>query len=77
MKIKKLIAIHDRVDKAIKMLLKHIPKNTDIIIKNEVSLSPEEALEIYQCLIWLEVLLDNTINSVTVKELWNIDDCFK
>lgn len=78
MKIKKLIAIHDRVDRVIKSLVKHIPKDNEIVIdRNIITISREEAAETIECLIWFEELLNDTIESVSVTELCNIDKCLK
>lgn len=78
MKIKKLIAIHDRVDRVIKSLVKHIPKDNEIVIdRNIITISREEAAETIECLIWFEELLNDAIESVSVTELCNIDKCLK
>ena len=76
MKIKKLIAAHDRVDNVIKSLAKHIPKDNEFVIdRNNITISRKEAMETIECLIWLKKLLNNTIENVSVTDLQNIDDC--
>ena len=76
MKIKKLIAVHDRVDSVIKSLAKHIPKDNEFVIdRDNITISRKEAMETIECLIWLEKLLNNTIENVSVTDLQNIDDC--
>lgn len=80
MKIRELIKCHDIVEDTMNHLIKKLPKINefhDPLKANVIEISIEDAKSIIDSLELLERLLNGTIESISVKELWNIDECFK
>ena len=80
MKIKELIKYHDVTKDIMNHLIQKLPKRNefrDPLKANVVEISIEDANNILDALEIFEKLLNGTIESINVKELWNIDECFK
>lgn len=84
MKIKELIEKANRVERVTNALIRKLPKPNEFRVdyidpfaKRDIELSLEDVKETIDCLVWLQNMLQGTINSIEVKDIWSIDNYIK